>query len=89
MIAEEYAILDNLTRGRLIAGFVRGIGAEYHAMGINPAHSQERYAEAVEAFEKAVQTHRFSENEYVVDTWFWIARCHLRRNESGEARKYL
>src|SRR6266851_1349242 len=26
MIAEEYAILDNLTRGRLIAGFVRGIG---------------------------------------------------------------
>ena len=46
MIAEEYAMLDNLTRGRLIAGFVRGIGAEYHAMGINPAYSQERYAEA-------------------------------------------
>jgi len=46
MVAEEYAILDNLTRGRLIAGFVRGIGAEYHAMGINPAYSQERYAEA-------------------------------------------
>jgi alkanesulfonate monooxygenase SsuD/methylene tetrahydromethanopterin reductase-like flavin-dependent oxidoreductase (luciferase family) len=34
-IAEEYAILDNLMRGRFIAGFVRGIGAEYHAMGIN------------------------------------------------------
>jgi len=50
---------------------------------------QERYPEAVEAFEKAVQTHRFSENEYVVDTWFWIARCHLRRNDSAEARKYL
>ena len=45
MIAEEYAMLDNLTRGRLIAGFVRGIGAEYHAMGINPAYSQERFAE--------------------------------------------
>src|ERR1700739_218189 len=45
-VAEEYAILDNLTRGRLIAGFVRGIGAEYHAMGINPAYSQERFAEA-------------------------------------------
>ena len=42
MIAEEYAMLDNLTRGRVIAGFVRGIGAEYHAMGINPAYSQER-----------------------------------------------
>src|SRR5215471_7875418 len=46
MVAEEYAILDNLARGRLIAGFVRGIGAEYHAMGINPAYSQERFAEA-------------------------------------------
>ena len=46
MVAEEYAMLDNLTRGRFIAGFVRGIGAEYHAMGINPAFSQERFAEA-------------------------------------------
>jgi alkanesulfonate monooxygenase SsuD/methylene tetrahydromethanopterin reductase-like flavin-dependent oxidoreductase (luciferase family) len=46
MVAEEYAMLDNLTRGRFIAGFVRGIGAEYHAMGINPALSQERFAEA-------------------------------------------
>ncbi len=45
-IAEEFALLDNLTRGRFIAGFVRGIGAEYHAMGINPTESQERFAEA-------------------------------------------
>jgi tetratricopeptide (TPR) repeat protein len=52
-------------------------------------YAQERYAEALDAFEKAVQTHRFSENEYVVDTWFWIARCHLRRNQSVEARRYL
>ena len=52
-------------------------------------YSQEKYDDAVGAFEKAVQTHRFSENEYVVDTWFWIARCHLRRDASAEARKYL
>jgi alkanesulfonate monooxygenase SsuD/methylene tetrahydromethanopterin reductase-like flavin-dependent oxidoreductase (luciferase family) len=45
-IAEEYAMLDNLTRGRIIAGFVRGIGAEYHSTGVNPALSQERFAEA-------------------------------------------
>ena len=45
-IAEEYAMLDNLTRGRIIAGFVRGIGAEYHSSGVNPAYSQERFAEA-------------------------------------------
>jgi alkanesulfonate monooxygenase SsuD/methylene tetrahydromethanopterin reductase-like flavin-dependent oxidoreductase (luciferase family) len=46
VVGEEYAILDNLTRGRFIAGFVRGIGAEYHAMGINPAESQARFLEA-------------------------------------------
>jgi alkanesulfonate monooxygenase SsuD/methylene tetrahydromethanopterin reductase-like flavin-dependent oxidoreductase (luciferase family) len=45
-VAEEYAILDNLTHGRLIAGFVRGIGAEYHASGVNPADSHARFHEA-------------------------------------------
>jgi tetratricopeptide (TPR) repeat protein len=52
-------------------------------------YGQNRFDDAAASFEKAVLTHRFSENEYVVDTWFWIARCHLRRNDSGEARKYL
>ena len=52
-------------------------------------YAQDRYDDAVQAFDRAVLTHRFSENEYVVDTWFWIARCHLRRNDSGAARKYL
>jgi alkanesulfonate monooxygenase SsuD/methylene tetrahydromethanopterin reductase-like flavin-dependent oxidoreductase (luciferase family) len=46
MVAEEYAILDNLTRGRFIAGFVRGIGAEYHATGVNPDESHGRFHEA-------------------------------------------
>jgi alkanesulfonate monooxygenase SsuD/methylene tetrahydromethanopterin reductase-like flavin-dependent oxidoreductase (luciferase family) len=45
-IAEEFAMLDNLSRGRLIAGFVRGIGSEYHATGINPYWSHERFQEA-------------------------------------------
>jgi tetratricopeptide (TPR) repeat protein len=52
-------------------------------------YAQERYDDAVGSFDKAVQTHRFSENEYVVDTWFWLARCHLRRDDSTEARRYL
>ena len=42
-IAEEFAMLDNLSEGRLITGFVRGIGTEYHATGLNPAFSHERY----------------------------------------------
>ena len=45
-VAEEFAMLDNITRGNFIAGFVRGIGAEYHTFGTNPAESQERFAEA-------------------------------------------
>jgi alkanesulfonate monooxygenase SsuD/methylene tetrahydromethanopterin reductase-like flavin-dependent oxidoreductase (luciferase family) len=45
-IAEEYAMLDNLSKGRLICGFVRGIGAEYHSSGINPYFSHERFHEA-------------------------------------------
>src|SRR6185503_14758880 len=45
-VAEEYAMLDNISNGRLIAGFVRGIGAEYHSSGANPAHSHGRFLEA-------------------------------------------
>ena len=45
-IAEEYAMLDVITRGKLIAGFVRGIGAEYHTFGVNPAESAGRFHEA-------------------------------------------
>ena len=45
-IAEEFAMLDNLSRGRIITGFVRGIGNEYHATGMNPSFSHERFQEA-------------------------------------------
>ena len=45
-IAEEFAMLDNLSKGRIIAGFVRGIGSEYHASGTNPYFSHERFHEA-------------------------------------------
>jgi alkanesulfonate monooxygenase SsuD/methylene tetrahydromethanopterin reductase-like flavin-dependent oxidoreductase (luciferase family) len=45
-LAEEHAMIDNITEGRLITGFVRGIGAEYHAWGTNPVFSHERFHEA-------------------------------------------
>ncbi|HWP25234.1 MAG TPA: LLM class flavin-dependent oxidoreductase [Xanthobacteraceae bacterium] len=45
-IAEEFAMLDNLSKGRIITGFVRGIGNEYHATGINPYFSHARFQEA-------------------------------------------
>ncbi len=45
-IAEEHAMIDNITEGRLISGFVRGIGAEYHSWGVSPAQSHDRFHEA-------------------------------------------
>jgi tetratricopeptide (TPR) repeat protein len=53
------------------------------------AYAGERYEDAVETFERAVDTHRFSENEYLVDTYFWIARSLLKRNDSAKAKPYL
>jgi alkanesulfonate monooxygenase SsuD/methylene tetrahydromethanopterin reductase-like flavin-dependent oxidoreductase (luciferase family) len=46
VVAEEFAMLDNITAGRFVAGFVRGIGAEYHSWGVNPAESHDRFHEA-------------------------------------------
>ncbi len=45
-IAEEFSMLDNLCDGRLITGFVRGIGTEYYASASNPSLSHARYYEA-------------------------------------------
>ncbi len=45
-VAEEFAMLDVITRGNFIAGFVRGIGAEYHSFGVSPAESLGRFQEA-------------------------------------------
>ena len=47
-VAEEYAMIDCLTDGRLIAGFVRGVPAEYLWYNVNPAESRGRFEEAYE-----------------------------------------
>jgi alkanesulfonate monooxygenase SsuD/methylene tetrahydromethanopterin reductase-like flavin-dependent oxidoreductase (luciferase family) len=46
MVAEEHAMIDVISGGRLISGFVRGIGAEYHTFGVNPTFSHDRFHEA-------------------------------------------
>jgi alkanesulfonate monooxygenase SsuD/methylene tetrahydromethanopterin reductase-like flavin-dependent oxidoreductase (luciferase family) len=45
-VAEEYAMIDCLSNGRLIAGFVRGIPPEYIWYGVNPSESRGRFQEA-------------------------------------------
>ena len=52
-VAEEYAMLDVMSGGRLIAGFMRGIPHEYVAYNMSPSESWERLSEATELIVKA------------------------------------
>ncbi|WP_052887418.1 LLM class flavin-dependent oxidoreductase [Thermogemmatispora carboxidivorans] len=45
-VAEEIAMLDVISGGRIISGFVRGTGMEYFSYNINPTLSRERMNEA-------------------------------------------
>jgi len=45
-VAEEIAMLDVITGGRIISGFVRGTGMEYFSYNMNPTVSRERMNEA-------------------------------------------
>lgn len=46
-VAEEFAMLDNLSGGRVVAGMLRGTSNEYTTYNINPAESRERFEEAL------------------------------------------
>lgn len=52
-IAEEYAMIDNLSGGRLIAGLMRGAPYEYLVYDVNPSESRSRFEEAWELIIKA------------------------------------
>src|SRR5487761_2006153 len=41
-LAEELAMIDMISKGRLVSGFVRGGGQEQLATGVNPAYNRER-----------------------------------------------
>jgi alkanesulfonate monooxygenase SsuD/methylene tetrahydromethanopterin reductase-like flavin-dependent oxidoreductase (luciferase family) len=51
-IAEEYAMLDCMSGGRLIAGLMRGIPHEYIAYNIPPSESWERQKEAIQLIKR-------------------------------------
>ena len=52
-VAEEFAMLDVLTGGRIVAGMMRGTSNEYATYAINPAESRERFEEALELILRA------------------------------------
>jgi alkanesulfonate monooxygenase SsuD/methylene tetrahydromethanopterin reductase-like flavin-dependent oxidoreductase (luciferase family) len=45
-LSEELAMIDMMSKGRLISGFVRGGGVESLANNVNPVHNRERFEEA-------------------------------------------
>jgi alkanesulfonate monooxygenase SsuD/methylene tetrahydromethanopterin reductase-like flavin-dependent oxidoreductase (luciferase family) len=52
-VAEDVAMLDVMSGGRIISGFVLGTGMEYHSYGLNPATARERFWEAHDLIMKA------------------------------------
>ncbi|MEX0753083.1 MAG: LLM class flavin-dependent oxidoreductase [Xanthobacteraceae bacterium] len=56
-IAEEMAMIDCISRGRLDVGIVRGVPYEIFAANTNPTHTLERLWEGVELVVKAWTSH--------------------------------
>ena len=52
-VAEEIAMLDVISGGRIISGQVIGGGPEYYSFSINPAEARTRFAEAHEIIMRA------------------------------------
>ena len=59
-LAEELAMLDCLSGGRLISGFARGIPREHRAYNVSLADSRARFEEAWEIIKRAWQADVFS-----------------------------
>jgi alkanesulfonate monooxygenase SsuD/methylene tetrahydromethanopterin reductase-like flavin-dependent oxidoreductase (luciferase family) len=74
-LAEELAMIDMISKGRLVSGFVRGGGQEQLATGANPAYNRERFEEAHDLIVQAWTRpgpFRFEGNHYqqrVVNPW--------------------
>jgi alkanesulfonate monooxygenase SsuD/methylene tetrahydromethanopterin reductase-like flavin-dependent oxidoreductase (luciferase family) len=52
-VAEEFAMLDVLTGGRVVAGMLRGTPNEYVTYATNPAETRERFEEALKLIVRA------------------------------------
>ena len=55
-VAEEIAMIDVISGGRVVCGFVRGLGQESMATNTNPVHNRERFDEAHDVIVKAWTT---------------------------------
>src|SRR5256714_7767629 len=55
-VAEEIAMLDCISRGRIVSGFVRGVPTEIHPSNTNPVLNRARFEEAHDLVVKAWTT---------------------------------
>ena len=74
-LAEELAMIDMISKGRLVSGFVRGGGQEQLANNVNPAFNRDRFEEAHDLIVKTWTTpgpFRWEGTQYqhrVVNPW--------------------
>lgn len=76
-MAEQMAMIDNLSKGRLIVGLGRGTAHniyDYRGFGIDPAEAQERLIEAEEVMIKAWTTENYEHHGKYWDLWLPILR---------------
>src|ERR1043166_1193215 len=71
-IAEEMAMIDCISRGRLDVGFVRGVPNEIHPSNCNPTQTNERLWEGVDIAIKAWTTH---DGPFSYEGKFWHKRA--------------
>src|SRR5262249_528186 len=65
-IAEELAMADCMSRGRILSGFARGVPREYNVYGVPMAESRARFEEAVDIILKA-----WTEDSFSYQGKFW------------------
>ena len=83
-VAEEHAMIDVITGGRVISGFVRGVGSEYFSFGTNPVHSLERHKEAADLVIKAWTQpgpFRWEGTHYQRTAEHWLKNMDAHRDE--------
>ncbi|MBX3501486.1 MAG: LLM class flavin-dependent oxidoreductase [Alphaproteobacteria bacterium] len=68
-LAEELAMLDCMSNGRLISGFARGIPREYQVHNVPLSESRERFEEAFD-----IVTRAWSEDVFTYEGKYWSYR---------------
>lgn len=78
-VAEETAMLDCISGGRILSGFIRGVGTEVHPANTNPAQNRDRFYEAHDLIVKAWTTR---------EPFYWEGKFYQHRFVNPFPRPY-